>query len=94
MTFSRFDRTRCTGCSSPGGELWDIMLAMKYSYDTRLIEKYRQYRCRIFQPRIGELGLQIRPVPKQKERSMGMRAEGDWLLMISGDMLPEAGTIW
>ena len=25
---------------------------------------------------------------------MGMRAEGDWLLMISGDMLPEAGTIW
>ena len=70
------------------------MLAMKYSYDTRLIEKARQYRRRIFQPRIGELGLQIRPVPKQKERSMGMRAEGDWLLMISGDMLPEAGTIW
>ena len=67
---------------------------MIYSYDTRLIEKDRQYRRRIFQPRIGELDLQIRPVPEQKERSMGMRADGVLLMMISGDMLPDAGTIW
>ena len=70
------------------------MLAMIYSHDTRLIEKDRQYRRRIFQPRIGELDLQIRPVPEQKERSMGMRADGVLLMMISGDMLPDAGTIW